>query len=383
MTFDLFLLRDIGISLFIFLISHFSISLILKNTSKNLPPGPKGWPILGVLPHLGTMPHVTLANMAKKFGPIMYLKMGTCDTIIASSPKAARAFLKTLDHNFLNRPTIIGATHLGYNSQDLVFAKYGPKWKLLRKLTTLHMLGGKALQNWGNVRENEVKNMVRSIHEIGIKGEPIEIGDLLSCAITNMVSQVVLSKRIFENKGQESKEFKEMVVEFMTISGVNIGDFVPFIGWMDLEGVVSKMKILHKKFDVFLTKMIEDHVKCAHERKDKPIFLDILMENGNDHFGERLSLSNIKALLLNLFTAGTDTSSSIIEWALAEMLRNPNILMAIVVIEYILGTLVHSFDWKLPIGVELNMDESFGLTLQKAVPLSAMVIPRLVANVYV
>jgi hypothetical protein len=55
---------------------------------------------------------------------------------------------------------------------------------------------------------------------------------------------------------------------------------------------------LHKKFDVFLTKMIEDHVKCAHERKDKPNFLDILMENGNDHFGERLSLSNIKALLL-------------------------------------------------------------------------------------
>ncbi|GAU32788.1 hypothetical protein TSUD_152360 [Trifolium subterraneum] len=488
MNYDLFLLRDIGISLFIFLISYFSIGLIFKVTSKNLPPGPKGWPILGVLPHLGTMPHVTLANMAKKFGPIMYLKMGTCDTIVASSPNAARAFLKTLDHNFLNRPTIIGATHLGYNSQDLVFAKYGPKWKLLRKLTTLHMLGGKALQNWSNVREKEVKNMVRSIHEFGIKCEPIEIGDLLSCAITNMVSEVVLSKRIFANKGQESKEFKEMVVEFMTISGVNIGDFIPFIGWMDLGGVVSKMKCLHKKFDVFLTKMIEDHVKCAHERKEKPNFLDILMANGDDD------------------DFGTDTSSSIIEWALAEMLRNPHILlraqkeidqvvgkgrmlvesdlqklpylqaicketyrlhpstplsvprvsnkacqingyyipkdtrfnvniwaigrdpdiwanplefnperflsgknaridlngvdfelipfgagrricvgyrMAIVVIEYILGTLVHSFDWKLPIGVELNMDEAFGLTLQKAVPLSAMVIPRLVSNVYV
>jgi len=298
MTFDAFLLRDIGIAIFIFLISHFSIGLILRNTSKNLPPGPRGWPILGVLPHLGTMPHVTLTNMAKKSGPIMYLKMGTCDTVVASSPDAARAFLKTLDHNFLNRPTIIGATYLGYNSQDLVFAKYGPKWKLLRKLTTLHMLGGKALQNWANVRENEVKHMVRSIHEFGKKGEPIEVGDLLSCAITNMVSQVVLSKRMFANKGQESKEFKEMVVEFMTISGINIGDFVPFIGWIDLEGVVGKMKRLHKRFDVFLTKLIEDHVKCAHERKGKPDFLDIVLANNDDHFGERLSLSNIKALLL-------------------------------------------------------------------------------------
>jgi flavonoid 3',5'-hydroxylase len=29
----------------------------------------------------------------------------------------------------------------------------------------------------------------------------------------------------------------------------------------------------------------------------------------------------------NLFTTGTDTSSSIIEWALAEMLKSPNILI--------------------------------------------------------
>jgi len=56
--------------------------------------------------------------------------------------------------------------------------------------------------------------------------------------------------------------------------------------------------------------------------------------------------------------------------------------MAIVVIEYILGSLVHSFDWKLPNGQELNMDEAFGLTLQKAVPLSAMVSPRLATDAY-
>lgn len=30
--------------------------------------------------------------------------------------------------------------------------------------------------------------------------------------------------------------------------------------------------------------------------------------------------------LQNLFTAGTDTSSSIIEWALTEMLQNPSIM---------------------------------------------------------
>ena len=54
--------------------------------------------------------------------------------------------------------------------------------------------------------------------------------------------------------------------------------------------------------------------------------------------------------------------------------------MGIVLVEYILGTLVHSFDWKMPDGVEINMDEAFGLALQKAVSLSAMVTTRLDHN---
>jgi len=245
------------------------------------------------------MPHVTLTNMAKKFGPIMFFKMGTCDTVVASSPDTAQAFLKALDHNFLDRPTIAGSTHLGYNAQDLVFANYGPKWKLLRKLANQHMLGGRALHDWAHVRASEVKHMLKAMQGCAKEGELVVVGDLLSCAITNMVSQVVLSQRIFSNKGLESKEFKDMVVEFMTISGVNIGDFVPCIAWMDLQGVVGKMKRLHKRFDVFLTNIIEEHVKSSHERKGKPDFLDIVMtNNGEDPSQESLSLSNIKALLL-------------------------------------------------------------------------------------
>lgn len=59
--------------------------------------------------------------------------------------------------------------------------------------------------------------------------------------------------------------------------------------------------------------------------------------------------------------------------------------MGIVLVEYILGTLVHSFEWKLPDGDDqdqLNMDETFGLALQKAVPLSALLRPRLAPSAY-
>ncbi|KAI9195227.1 hypothetical protein LWI28_012917 [Acer negundo] len=70
---------------------------------------------------LKTMPHVTLAEMTKKYGHVMYLKMGICDMMVALTPDTTLAFLKTLDLNFSNCAPNAGATHLAYNAQDMVF----------------------------------------------------------------------------------------------------------------------------------------------------------------------------------------------------------------------------------------------------------------------
>ncbi|KAK8697605.1 hypothetical protein V6N13_113746 [Hibiscus sabdariffa] len=219
--------------------------------------------------------------------------------VVASTPDAARAFLKTLDLNFSNRPPNAGATHLAYNFQDMVFAEYGPRWKLLRKLSNLHMLGGKALENWSQIRTVELGHMVRAMYESSQNGEVVVVPEMLTYAIANMMGQVILSRRVFTTKGSESNEFKDMVVELMTCAGLfNIGDFIPSIAWMDLQGVEGEMKKLHKRWDVLLTKMMEEHAETVHERKGKPDFLNIIMANRDNPGGEKLSLVNVKALLL-------------------------------------------------------------------------------------
>lgn len=112
------LFREIAVAAILFFVTRLAIrSLFRERRHRKLPPGPKGWPVIGALPLLGAMPHAALARMAKKYGPVMYLKMGTCDMVVASTPDAARAFLKTLDMNFSNRPPNAGATHLAYNAQ--------------------------------------------------------------------------------------------------------------------------------------------------------------------------------------------------------------------------------------------------------------------------
>ncbi|XP_058205658.1 flavonoid 3',5'-hydroxylase 2-like [Rhododendron vialii] len=495
-------------AIFLFFITHFFIKYFLSSLPRpKLPPGPGGWPVVGCLPRLGTMPHVALAQLAKKYGPVMYLKMGSCDMVVASSPGAARAFLKTLDQNFSNRPPGAGATHIAYGAQDFVFADIGPRWNLFRKLSNLHMLGAQSYKDWALIREKELGHVIQDMFRLSRNGQLVVVPEMLLCAMANLIGQKSLSRRVFATQGSESNEFKYMVVELMRLAGLfNIGDFIPSIAWMDLQGIEGKMKRLHKQFDGLLTKMIEEHSLTAHEREGNPDFLDIVMANREVSDGSELTMTNIKALLLNWYIAGTDTSAGTVEWALAEMIKNPRILkraqkemdrvigrdrrleesdlpnlpylqaicketlrlhppvplsiprvsvdpcevnsyyipkntrlfvnvwaigrdpevwedpmefdpdrflkeningkiepwgndfelipfgagrricagirMGIAAVEYILGTLVHSFDWRLPDGVELDMSEAFGLVLQKALPLSAVVVPRLSTSAY-
>ncbi|KAM7250313.1 hypothetical protein ACFE04_022196 [Oxalis oulophora] len=301
MALNTYLLLELVAAAILFLISHALIRyLVSRWTSRPLPPGPKGLPIVGALPLLAKgMPHVILANLAKKYGPIMHLKLGTSDMVVASNPDAARAFLKTLDLNFSNRPPNAGATHLAYNREDMVFADYGPRWKLLRKLSNIHMLGGKALDDWSDVRVAEMNHVIRSMCLASERGESVLLPEILNFLIANMISQVMLGRRLFERRGLESNEFKEMVVELMTTAGYfNIGDFIPSINWMDLQGIIKGMKKLHKRFDSLLTKILDEHEKLVDDRKGKPDFLDHIKASKDQYDGEEVTTTNIKALLL-------------------------------------------------------------------------------------
>lgn len=243
--------------------------------------------------------------MAQKYGPIVYLKMGSHNMVVASNPSSAKAFLKTLDLNFSNRPSNAGATNLAYDSQDMVFADYGSRWKLLRKLSNLHMLGGKALEDWSKIRADEMGHMIRAMYDFSKKDEPVVVSEMLTYSMANMIGQVILSRRVFENKGYESNEFKDMVVELMTTAGYfNIGDFIPILARLDLQGIERGMKTLHYKFDALLTRMIDEHVASSLKRnRDKPDFLDTLIAQSTQNSdGERLTLTNIKALLLVCIT---------------------------------------------------------------------------------
>ncbi|KAF4392612.1 hypothetical protein F8388_003032, partial [Cannabis sativa] len=180
--------------------------------------------------------------------------------------------------------------------------------------------------------EEEAKMLVRAL--VNSKTREVNLEQLLNLCIVNALGRVMLGYRVFGDGSGASDatadEFKAMVVEVMDLAGIfNIGEFVPGLEWLDLQGVAAKMKKLHKRFDTFLVAIIEEHkIKIAQNKQHNHDLLTTLIslnENGEDE-SQKLTDTEIKALLLNMFMAGTDTSSSTVEWAIAELIKHPNLM---------------------------------------------------------
>ncbi|BFG29600.1 hypothetical protein CerSpe_158740 [Prunus speciosa] len=125
--------------------------------------------------------------------------------------------------------------------------------------------GGSCYCQWLSSNE-EVAVLEHSL--AGAWSKTVNLAQLLNICTVNALGRVMVGKKLFaDGSGSgdaKADEFKEMVVEVMVLAGVlNIGDFIPSLEWLDLQGVAAKMKKLHKRFDAFLTAIVEDHKKSS------------------------------------------------------------------------------------------------------------------------
>ncbi|KAE8683955.1 hypothetical protein F3Y22_tig00111164pilonHSYRG00005 [Hibiscus syriacus] len=65
--------------------------------------------------------------------------------------------------NFSSRPPNAGAKYVAYNYHDLMFAPYGSRWQLLRKIISVHLFSRKAMDDFGPVRQEEIRMFVRAL----------------------------------------------------------------------------------------------------------------------------------------------------------------------------------------------------------------------------
>ncbi|KAL7598225.1 cytochrome P450 Tp4149 [Lactuca sativa] len=314
-TFQFFLISCLPLLIFLIL---FKTLFSSSKPHGNLPPSPPRLPLIGNLHQLGSSPHRTLQAMAQTYGPLMMIRLGTVPVLVASSVDAAREILKTHDLAFSSRPKSKITDKIFYGSKDIAFSQYGEYWRRVKSIAVIHLLTNKRVQSYRQVREDEMSLMIKKIGEA--HESVVNLSELLISLTNNVVCRVALGRTY------DGKKFKGLLERFLVLLGsFTVGSYIPWLRWVDrLSGLEGRTNEIAKQFDEFLDGVIEEHVNKKVVGVEAQDVVDILLEIQRDSMkGFRLELNEIKAIILDVFAAGTDTTFTNLEWAISELLRHP------------------------------------------------------------
>ncbi|KAF6133881.1 hypothetical protein GIB67_040645 [Kingdonia uniflora] len=300
--------------------------LIIKLTKSQfqqhtlLPPGPKPWPIIGNIHQLGKKPHAYLAHLAQLHGPLISVWFGPQLIVMGSSSAAAIEILKTYDRTLSARlvPYALHTKQPELNKLSVVWAsECTDEWRNLRTICRTELFTGKAIESQATLRENKVKELMEFLRTK--EGNTVKVGEVVFITIVNTLSTLFFSKDFIsledDGIGGDVKENIRRISEIG--STPNLADYYSILGGLDLQGLNKNLTECVRRLFASWELLIKE--RRESKRRTTRDFLDVLLSNGfNDE--------QINYFIFDLFVAGTDTSTSTIEWAVAELIKNQEIM---------------------------------------------------------
>ncbi|EAZ05314.1 hypothetical protein OsI_27518 [Oryza sativa Indica Group] len=297
-----------------------------------LPSPPLRLPVIGHMHLVGSLPHVSLRDLAAKHGRdgLMLVHLGSVPTLVVSSPRAAEAVLRTHDLAFASRPRAMVPDIISYGATDSCYGPYGDHFRKVRKAVTVHLLNSHKVQAYRPAREEEVRLVIAKLRgAAAMAGAPVDMTELLHSFANDLICRAV-SGKFFREEGR-NKLFRELIdTNASLLGGFNLEDYFPSLARTKLLSKVICVRAMRvrRRWDQLLDKLIDDHAtrlvrRHDHDQQQDSDFIDILLYHQEEYGFTR---DNIKAILVDMFEAGTDTSYLVLESAMVELMRKPHLL---------------------------------------------------------
>ena len=279
-----------------------------SNARSALPPGPPlRVPILGHLPNLFTKRrslHRYFAKLTHEYGQILFFRLGSMPMIVISSPQLAKEFLLTHDKTFANRPTFTSAKCMGgiEAHRAVLLLPYGEEWRGGRKLYSLQLFSTHRIHEFqSHIILREIHHLIS--HKLLLLPNPplaadgtvvtINLTECFQSLMENIICQDLLGQHpsqviiIMDKSGSStspqvtlSQLMQELTHLFLTPM---VGDFVPWLGFMDYK-VKASMKKWRSSFIALMNHIINERKRTnadANNVKPKDILDVFLLPENN------------------------------------------------------------------------------------------------------
>uniref|UniRef100_A0A0D9VHH7 Cytochrome P450 n=1 Tax=Leersia perrieri TaxID=77586 RepID=A0A0D9VHH7_9ORYZ len=321
------MLLALGLSVLIIAIISKLISLATK-PRLNLPPGPWTLPVIGSIHHLVRNPsvHRAVRALSEKHGPLMQLWLGEVPIVVASTPEVVQEIVKNLDLQFADRHLSTTSSIISFGASDIFFAPYGELWRQLRKLSMQELLSAARVRSFQRIREDEVGGLVREIAAAADAGAAVNLTERASRLVNDVVTRCSVGERCrYRDEFLDALDTAKSQLKWLTVADIFPSSrLAQMVGTAPRKALAGRTRML-RIIDEIIRERKEQ--MAAGEDAGKECFIDVLLKLEKEG-GTSIQVTTeiVVVLIFDVFTGGSESSSTVLIWILTELVRWPRVM---------------------------------------------------------
>ncbi|XP_072484675.1 cytochrome P450 2C23-like isoform X1 [Notamacropus eugenii] len=293
---------------------------------RKLPPGPTPLPFIGNILQLDFKNlTATFSQLAEKYGPIYTLYFGTQPVVVLHGYNVTKEALIDQGDVFMERGDVPIFDDFS-KGKGVVFS-HGERWKQIRRFSLM------TLRNFGMGKrtieervQEEAQCLVEELRKT--KGQPTDPTFILGCAPCNVICSILFRDR-FKYNDAKFLHLMGLLNEIFQLLSKPWSQFYNFLPAFRayLPGTHKTIFKNLEEIKHFILERVKEHQKILDPNNPQDYidcFLSkMLQEKDNPH--SEFDLENLKMTGVDLFAAGTETTSSTLRYGLLLILKHPEV----------------------------------------------------------